>query len=80
MRPPSSIAALLEAADISSERNNPCQGPGSEVNRRVYSSPACHFLTFGLVLPVLPLDVIDFQVSGNGCANGWKKILLAKLR
>src|SRR4029077_13480823 len=39
-----------------------------------------HFLTFGLVLPVLPLYIVDFQVTGNGCANGWEKILLAKLR
>src|ERR1700739_3161981 len=54
--------------------------PNSEVNRRVYSSPACHFLTFGLVLPVLPLYIVDFQVTGNGCAKGWEKILLAKLR
>src|SRR5260370_39171947 len=27
-------------------------------------------LTFGLVLPVLPLYVVDFQVTGNGRANG----------
>src|SRR4029077_18055793 len=49
----------------------------SEVNRRVHSSPS---LALGLVLPVLPLHIIDFQVAGNGCANGWEKILLAKLR
>src|SRR6267154_2722536 len=34
----------------------------------------CDFLAFGLVLPVLPLYIIDFQVTGNGRANGWEKI------
>src|ERR1700726_2262213 len=33
-----------------------------------------------MLLPVLPLYIVDFQVTGNGCANGWEKILLAKLR
>ena len=34
-----------------------------------HSSPACHFLTIGSVLPVLPLYIIDFQVIGNGSAG-----------
>ncbi|MEH2623296.1 hypothetical protein V1292_001351 [Bradyrhizobium sp. AZCC 1719] len=37
-------------------------------------------LTFGSVFPVLPLYVMDFQVAGNGCADGWEKAILAKLR
>src|SRR6202051_1123240 len=32
------------------------------------------------VLPVLPLYTVGFEVTGNGRANGWEKILLAKLR
>src|SRR5260221_11289621 len=34
----------------------------------------------GLVLPVLPHYIIDFQVAGNGCADGREKAILAKLR
>src|ERR1700742_927701 len=47
---------------------------------RMSSSPACHFLALGLILPVLPLHIIDFQVTGNGCADGREETLLAKLR
>src|ERR1700686_1347208 len=32
------------------------------------------------VLPVLPLHIMNFQVTGNGCADRWEKATLAKLR
>src|SRR5215467_14697815 len=35
---------------------------------------------FFLVLPIFPGHMMDFQVAGNGRANGWEKIVLAKLR
>src|SRR5215471_6842805 len=33
-----------------------------------------------VLLPVLPLDLMALQKSGDGNANSWKEILLAKLR
>jgi len=35
---------------------------------------------FGLVLPVLPLHVIEFEITRNGCTNGREEVILAKLR
>jgi hypothetical protein len=71
------MSALPPKADYGRTLRHVRKVPKLEVNRRVYSSPACHFLALGLVLP---LHIIDLQVTGNGCANGWEKILLAKLR
>src|ERR1700730_662183 len=37
-------------------------------------------LVWSRVLPVLPLHIMNFKVTGNGCANRWEKATLAKLR
>src|SRR5258708_28170891 len=37
-------------------------------------------LAFGLVLPVLPLHIIEFEITRNGYADGWEEVILAKLR
>src|SRR5258708_24027624 len=37
-------------------------------------------VAFGLVLPVLPLDIVGFEITRNGYADGWEEVILAKLR
>src|SRR6267143_6867454 len=69
------ISASPLSTDIIKHERHVGKVPRAEVDQRVYSNPACRPLTFGLVLPVRPLHIIDFQVTGNGCANGWEKIL-----
>src|SRR6266567_7472183 len=33
-----------------------------------------------LVLPVIPSNIVDFKVTGNGRAEGWKEVAFAELR
>src|ERR1700736_5429330 len=33
-----------------------------------------------LILPVFPIDIVEFQVAGNGRADGREEVALAKLR
>jgi hypothetical protein len=50
--------------------------PISEVNQRCLK-PSILPLPFGLVLPVVPLHIIDFEITGDGYADGREEVALS---
>jgi hypothetical protein len=70
------VSALERTTDLSQPSRHVRKVPISEVNQRCFK-PSILPLPFGLVLPVVPLHIIDFEITGDGYADGREEVALA---